>query len=194
MQYHNELTTLATSLNLHPSTAKTLATALSTPSHTNVLFLLSVPSSLKSTLLNAASLLVYTPGLEHFGIVPLEAMLARLPVLAADSGGPTETVVDGRTGWLRSVDAVGEWTDVMRMVLQEMSARELEGMGEQGRKRVVEQFSKRKMAERLDVEIEGMVRMRRRPSVFGEFGAVLLFAAVGLLSAALWTVWAVFVR
>jgi alpha-1,3/alpha-1,6-mannosyltransferase len=35
---------------------------------------------------------------EHFGIVPLEAMAARLPVIACDSGGPTESVDHQVTG------------------------------------------------------------------------------------------------
>ena len=37
---------------------------------------------------------------EHFGIVPIEAMYCRLPVVAVNDGGPTETVVDGLTGFL----------------------------------------------------------------------------------------------
>jgi alpha-1,3/alpha-1,6-mannosyltransferase len=35
---------------------------------------------------------------EHFGIVPLEAMAARRPVIACDSGGPTESVDHQVTG------------------------------------------------------------------------------------------------
>jgi hypothetical protein len=37
---------------------------------------------------------------EHFGIVPIEAMFCGLPVVAVNDGGPTETVVDGSTGFL----------------------------------------------------------------------------------------------
>jgi hypothetical protein len=39
-------------------------------------------------------------GEQHFGIVPVEAMYARVPVVAANSGGPTESVVHGDTGFL----------------------------------------------------------------------------------------------
>ena len=37
---------------------------------------------------------------EHFGIVPLEAMLAGRPVLACNSGGPVESIIHGVTGYL----------------------------------------------------------------------------------------------
>lgn len=54
----------------------------------------------RALLLAAATAVLYTPQREHFGIVPLEAMAAGRPVIACDSGGPRESVVDGRTGLL----------------------------------------------------------------------------------------------
>ena len=119
-----------------------------------VLFLLSVPGQLKETLLSTARLLVYTPSNEHFGIVPLEAMLASVPVLAADSGGPLETVLEGQTGWLRDVHKVGEWTKVMKDVLVDISTEERLKMGKAGRQRVEAEFSQKQMSQRLNEEIE----------------------------------------
>ena len=43
---------------------------------------------------------VIVPGVEDFGIVPLEANAAGRPVIARAAGGALETVVDGRTGVL----------------------------------------------------------------------------------------------
>jgi alpha-1,3/alpha-1,6-mannosyltransferase len=65
-------------------------------SNASVIFLPSLPYPLlQSLLLHATSkALLYTPTEEHFGIVPLEAMAAGLPVLATNSGGPMESVVD----------------------------------------------------------------------------------------------------
>jgi alpha-1,3/alpha-1,6-mannosyltransferase len=57
-------------------------------SDTNVLFLPSFSNAQRSYLLSTAKCLVYTPSNEHFGIVPLEAMYSRLPVLAVNNGGP----------------------------------------------------------------------------------------------------------
>lgn len=55
-------------------TCKNFITSLSIPVETNVLFLLSIPSVLKTSLLRNSSLLLYTPEREHFGIVPVEAL------------------------------------------------------------------------------------------------------------------------
>ena len=133
-------------------------------------------------LLNKASLLVYTPSHEHFGIVPLEAMLAGTPVLADKSGGPLETVVDGETGWLRPADDISQWTKVMRQALFELPKDRLTHMGDKGKRRVRDEFSHTKMASRLDEEIaitidsprsssEGVVN---RFGVFGFLGVLLL--------------------
>lgn len=162
MTCHNELVSLAESFGLKTATTKTIVTALNVPDDVDVLFLLSVPGTLKDMLLKSARLLVYTPSNEHFGIVPLEAMLAGVPVLAANTGGPLETVVDGKTGWHCSPDDVAGWTAVMDKVLHKMSKKEVEAMGTAGKIRVKKEFSDVKMAERLDGIIDGMAKTKRK--------------------------------
>lgn len=132
-------------------------------------------------LLEAATLLVYTPSNEHFGIVPLEAMLAGVPVLASNNGGPLETVTDGETGWLRSTNDVAQWTDVIKQALFGLTDDELAQMGERGIRRVKEEFSETKMALRLDEEFEAMVNKPRASSiVFAQFLVVgsIVFAVL----------------
>lgn len=180
---------LAASLGLKTATSKNIVSALNVLANTNVLFLLSIPTQLKEMLLNTATLLVYTPSNEHFGIVPLEAMLAGTPVLAADSGGPLETVVDGETGWLRSADDVSQWTKVMHQVLCDMPKDELTRMGEKGKRRVEDEFSHTKMASRLDEEIAVTMNTPRSSAngivdtlgLLGAFGAMLLIIAAVLI-------------
>lgn len=130
-----------------------------------MLFLLSVPNTLKEILLKSARLLIYTPSNEHFGIVPLEAMLAGVPVLAANTGGPLETVVDGKTGWLCSPKDTASWTAIMEKVLHKMSDQDVKKMGKLGIQRVKTEFSDTKMAERLDQIITGMAEVKRRTTI-----------------------------
>lgn len=185
--YHNELVSLAGSLNLTTATARNIVSALNIPDHIEVLFLLSVPAQLKTMLLDAATMLLYTPSNEHFGIVPLEAMLAGVPVLAANSGGPLETVIDGETGWLRPVDQPAAWTKVMQEALRETSKGQLQKMGKQGQQRVKAEFSDAKMAMRLKEEIEAMVKAPRQ-DVTKLPGVLFGLGFLGFVVAALYAV------
>ncbi|KAI2789937.1 Alpha-1,3/1,6-mannosyltransferase alg-2 [Penicillium oxalicum] len=162
VQYHQELDDLAKGLGLKTATAKTVVSALSIPDEIDVLFLLSVPTAFKNTLLAQSKLLLYTPMNEHFGIVPVEAMLAGLPVLASNTGGPLETVVEGETGWLRDVQAVEDWTAVMEKVLYHLSEEDLERMAIAGKARVHDHFSLTAMGGRLEEEISKMLSVDRR--------------------------------
>lgn len=151
--YHSDLVTLCEKLGLKSATSRNFISSLSVPEDTDVLFLLSIPATLKAYLLKTTSLLVYTPAQEHFGIVPLEAMIAGVPVLAHNSGGPLETIEEGKTGWLRPAEDE-QWTAVMRMALFELEEKAIAEMATHGRERVLELFSKEKMAERLDSEFD----------------------------------------
>ncbi|KAF4610384.1 hypothetical protein G7Y89_g15735 [Cudoniella acicularis] len=160
--YHKELVSFAESLGLKTATTKTIVTALNVPDDVDVLFLLSVSNTLKEMLLKSARLLIYTPSNEHFGIVPLEAMLAEVPVLAANTGGPLETVVNNKTGWLCSPEDIDSWTAVMNNVVNKLSEKELKIIGAAGKERVKNEFSDIKMAERLDKIITEMHSQERR--------------------------------
>ena len=158
VEHHHELEHLATKLGLSHATARTLPTALAVPENIQVVFLPSVTNRVKDALLRRAALLLYTPQNEHFGIVPLEAMLKRLPVLAVDSGGPRETVgTGGEAGWLVEPDAKA-WGEVMFSVLGTRDAgkgrADLQRMGETGRDRVQRLFGRDKMGETLDEILE----------------------------------------
>jgi alpha-1,3/alpha-1,6-mannosyltransferase len=187
---YRHLRDLSDSLQLTHATRRDHGSSANDLSDENadVIFLLSVPHELKVRLLQSASLLLYTPENEHFGIVPLEAMLAGVPVLATNTGGPLETIYDGRTGWLRGPDKVQQWTDVMRKPLIPSSGATLRAMGTRGRERVRAEFSQTKMTESFDREVQGLIRYSgARPGIFPRWllpALLLTFVAlVGALMA-----------
>lgn len=101
-------------------------------------------------------------------------MLAQTPVLASNTGGPLETVVDGVTGWLRDVGDVDAWRDVMLLVLRGLSETDLKDMGSRGRERVREHFSRETMGVRLDEEIAALCGKKGRVKTL-ELGDVLFW-------------------
>ncbi|RKP23332.1 alpha-1,3/1,6-mannosyltransferase ALG2 [Syncephalis pseudoplumigaleata] len=117
------------------------------PEQAQVVFLPSFDETQRSYLLDRARALVYTPSGEHFGIVPVEAMYARLPVVAVADGGPTETVLDGETGYLCPADPAAFATAIGRLLSEETS---VAAMGARGRDWVRSQFTLAAFVERLD--------------------------------------------
>lgn len=70
------------------------------------------------SLYERASVMLFPPENEDWGIVPLEAMLRRKPVIANNRGGPAESVVSGRTGWLLE-PTVDAWAKVLAELPQQ---------------------------------------------------------------------------
>jgi glycosyltransferase involved in cell wall biosynthesis len=82
--------------------------ALRRVAHPNVHLLGSQPFSIVRDLYARCRALIF-PGIEDFGIVPVEAMASGKPVIAFGRGGVLDTVIDGVTGFLfheQSVDAL----------------------------------------------------------------------------------------
>jgi glycosyltransferase involved in cell wall biosynthesis len=67
--------------------------------NSNIKFLGRQPFDVVKTHLETCKALIF-PGLEDFGIVPVEAMAAGAPVIAYSKGGVLDTVIDGVTGIL----------------------------------------------------------------------------------------------
>ena len=55
---------------------------------------------------------------EPFGLVLLEAMATQIPVIATDSGGPSEYIKSGRNGMLVPPKDAGALAEVIKIVLQ----------------------------------------------------------------------------
>lgn len=176
----------------------------STPPTTSpqILFLLNMTGAQKALLLSSPSTLalLYTPSFEHFGIVPLEAMASALPVLATNSGGPTETILDAgldsaeSTGLLRSPD-VEVWAQAVGDLL-DLSEGRRRAMGLQGRKRVEERFSADKLGEEMERACRDAASVGRPIPLETGFSKLLAFVGIGMF---VWTsglvtlVWKVYV-
>lgn len=104
-----------------------------------VVFMPSISEKMKQYLLSRASVLIYTPSFEHFGIVPVEAMYARVPVVAMNNGGPSESVIHLETGYL--CNGVSDFVDGINWCLNLSVAKRMK-LGERAQERAVEKFSR----------------------------------------------------
>jgi glycosyltransferase involved in cell wall biosynthesis len=84
---------------------------------------------------------------ESFPMTVLEAMRARLPVVASNVGGISEAVVDGHTGLLVEIGSADAWADSLKRVLVDNETREV--MGANGRTRYLELFGHDRMVDRI---------------------------------------------
>ena len=113
----------------------------------------SIDEAERDALLASSRALLYTPEREHFGIVPLEAMAAGRPVVAARSGGPLETILHGETGFLCEANA-GSFADALAILVSDVArARQ---MGANGREHVLTNFSGAVFARDLDAIVREM--------------------------------------
>lgn len=152
-----------------------------TPSNPDITFLLNFTTAQRSYLLTAPStiVLLYTPTNEHFGIGPVEAMACALPVLACDSGGPVESVVQEppsqRTGWLRRPDA-SVWAEALQEIVA-LSGSERKELGERAKVRAKEKFGMEAMA----LALEESLREAAEMGEVRELGQVLMVMALPAL-------------
>ena len=157
----------------------------------DVVFLLSFTTAQRSALLTSSSTLalLYTPTNEHFGIVPVEAMACGVPVLACNTGGPTESVVNSpeieKTGWLRPPDPK-IWAEALYGVV-ELSVDERTMLAHRAKVRARSQFGMDAMASKIEAALLEAVRMG--PVEEGsQYSLVLGFIASALVIVAAWLV------
>ncbi|CAL1703269.1 unnamed protein product [Somion occarium] len=136
-----------------------------TKDNPDILFLLNFTTSQRSALLSSPSTLalLYTPENEHFGIGPVEGMVCGVPVLACDSGGPTESIIDyppkDRTGWLRKPDP-DVWAEALLEIVT-LPKEERVALGEREKRRAQENFGMEAMAKGIETALDRAVKMGR---------------------------------
>ena len=121
----------------------------------HVSFVRSCSERERLALLARCRAVVYTPADEHFGYVPVEAMAAGRPVVAAAGGGPLETVEHERTGLLCPPTPEAFADALARLIVDREAA---ERMGEAGRRHAAERFSLAAFGARLQAIVEDVVR------------------------------------
>ena len=92
---------------------------------------------------------------EDWGIVPLEAMASGKPVIAINEGGPRESIVDGKTGFL--VNSVDEMAEKMRFLADHPDV--CEQMGKAGRKRVEQNYTWKIFLDKMEKAFKETAKM-----------------------------------
>ena len=96
--------------------------------------------------------MLYPPINEDYGLVPLEAMASSKPVIALNQGGPKETIIEGRTGYL-----VNNEHSMCNAMLKISENPELASkMGKNGRKHVIENYSWAHFFREFDKELKSV--------------------------------------
>lgn len=89
---------------------------------------------------------------EPFGLVAVEAMLAKKPVIASNHGGLTEIIKNNETGFLFEPNNVQELSEAIDKLIRNEELRK--EMGISGYKRVIEKFSIQKYVSNIEKILE----------------------------------------
>lgn len=93
---------------------------------------------------------------ESFGLVPLEAMAFRVPVIATASGGVTEVMQDGVTGYLCDV---GDIEKMARRALEILTNSALaQQMGDAGHERATQNFSRNAIVDQYEALYQDVMK------------------------------------
>jgi alpha-1,3/alpha-1,6-mannosyltransferase len=141
VEYFNELQKLANELNLNSSL---------------ITFIRSFSDEQKREYLSKSHCILYTPRFEHFGIVPLEAMQAGKPVIATATGGPLETIINGKTGYLCDEPLIETFGKRMKEFVDNKKLSK--EMGDEGKRHVNEKFSFKPFAKKLNEHINELLK------------------------------------
>jgi len=85
--------------------------------NTDIEFLGEIDNQTKFNLLSKAKAFIFCSEHEDFGIAPVEAMACACPVVAYKSGGVTETVIEGKTGYFYKKQTVKSCAKAIQKII-----------------------------------------------------------------------------
>lgn len=103
----------------------------------NVIFKLHTKDSEVRALYSKCTAVLFAAINEDFGIVPIEAMASSKVLISVNEGGPKETVIDGKTGFL--VESAEEMSEKMKFVAEHSDI--AQKMGKEARRKVEEKYT-----------------------------------------------------
>jgi type III pantothenate kinase len=114
--------------------------------------------------LAAADVMVCSSWFESLSMVALESMAMARPIVSTRVGGPSETIIDGVTGFLVPPRDSAAIAERVTLLLRNPALRQR--IGEQGREHVVEHFSAARYAAAIGEMITTLLRPpRTRPAM-----------------------------
>lgn len=105
--------------------------------HLPVIFKLNISRNEVLDLYSNAYLCLFCGKDEDFGHIPLESMASEKPIISVAEGGPTETIIDGVTGFL--VKDEKEMAEKMLLLINNIEL--TKKIGKAGRQHVIDNFS-----------------------------------------------------
>ncbi len=120
----------------------------------NISIIPNIDDSELRSLYSHATAVLFAAMNEDYGIVPLEAMASGKPVISVDEGGPRETILEGKTGFL--VNSELEMAKKMKIIVDDRSlAHEL---GRNGRRRIEKNYTWGTFFKKFDVILKRVAK------------------------------------
>ena len=96
---------------------------------------------------------LYTPVNEDYGLVPVEALASSKPCIARNEGGPRETIIDGRDGFL--INSI--WEMAGRMESLSKDPERCASMGKEGRSKIEREFTWEIFLKRFEQKAQDLI-------------------------------------
>jgi len=126
----------------------------------SVSFKLNVNDTQLKDLYSNSTAVLFSAINEDYGFIPIEAMASSKPIISVNEGGPRETVINGKNGYL--VGSPLEMADKMATLASDRKL--AEEMGRYGRRLAESKYSWDSFFEKLDPILRKVSKMEAKPA------------------------------